>query len=123
MKNCEGQIKKIPVFRVTRPYLNLLVKPRFFSGFMEKNIILCILKGELQSSKCYQFVKKLFSWYQIVLKELLLLKSLCQFCFVVSAAINVQIMKPVQSLHRFHNLYSSCIRLRLKETVQKSSHC
>ena len=31
-----GQIKK---------YLNLLVKPRFFSGFLEKNIILCILKG------------------------------------------------------------------------------
>ena len=37
----------IPVFRVTRPYFNLLVKPRFFSGFMEKNIILCILKGEM----------------------------------------------------------------------------
>ena len=25
--------KKVPVFRVTRPYLNLLVKPRFFSVF------------------------------------------------------------------------------------------
>ena len=40
--------KKIPVFRVTQPYLNLLVKPRIifrFSG--EKNIILCILKGEM----------------------------------------------------------------------------
>ena len=31
-----GQIKKIPVFRVTRPYLNLLLKPRFFLGFLEK---------------------------------------------------------------------------------------
>ena len=28
--------KKIPVFRVTQPYLNLLVKPRFFSGFLKK---------------------------------------------------------------------------------------
>ena len=32
-----GQIKKIPMFRVTRPYLNLLVKPRgLFSGFLGK---------------------------------------------------------------------------------------
>ena len=28
--------KKIPIFRLTRPYLNVLVKPRFFSGFLEK---------------------------------------------------------------------------------------
>ena len=28
--------KKIPVFWVTRPYLNLLVKRRIFSGFLEK---------------------------------------------------------------------------------------
>ena len=34
------QIKKIPVFRVTRPYLYLLFR------FSWKNIILCILKGE-----------------------------------------------------------------------------
>ena len=33
--------KKIPAFRVTRPYLDLLVKPRFFfSSVLEKNIIL-----------------------------------------------------------------------------------
>ena len=38
--------KKRPVFKVTRPYLNLLVKPRFFR-FSGKNIILCILKGEM----------------------------------------------------------------------------
>ena len=32
-----GQIKKIPVFRVTLPYLKLLVKPRFFfQVFWEK---------------------------------------------------------------------------------------
>ena len=31
--------KKIPVFRVTRTYLSLLVKHRIFSGFLEKNII------------------------------------------------------------------------------------
>ena len=43
----QGQIKKIPVFRVIRPYPNLLVQPRFFSTFLEKNIILCILKGEM----------------------------------------------------------------------------
>ena len=41
-----GQIKN-NVFRVTRPYLNLLVKPRIFSCFLEKYIILCILKGEM----------------------------------------------------------------------------
>ena len=46
--------KKIPVFRITRPYLNLLVKPRFFSGFLETNIILCILKGKI----IYIFQKK-----------------------------------------------------------------
>ena len=38
---------KIPVFRVTQPYLHLLVKPRIFFSFPGKNIILCILKGEM----------------------------------------------------------------------------
>ena len=42
-----GQIKNISVFRVTLPYLNLLVKPRVFSCFLEKYIILCILKGKM----------------------------------------------------------------------------
>ena len=28
----------MPVFRVTRANLNVLVKPRFFSGFLEKNM-------------------------------------------------------------------------------------
>ena len=41
-----SQIKK-PVFKVTRPYLNLSVKPRIVSGFLDKNIILCILKGAM----------------------------------------------------------------------------
>ena len=31
-----GQIKKIPVFRVAPPYLNLLVKPRIFFRFSGK---------------------------------------------------------------------------------------
>ena len=35
------------MFRVTQPYVNLLVKPRKKSGFLEKNIIECILKGEM----------------------------------------------------------------------------
>ena len=39
--------KKILVFRVTQPYLNLLVKPRIVFMFSGKNIILCILKGIL----------------------------------------------------------------------------
>ena len=43
-----GQIQKIPMFRVTRLYLKLLVKPRlFFTDFLEKNRILYILKGEM----------------------------------------------------------------------------
>ena len=33
---------KKTVFSVTQPYINLLVKPRIFSGFPDKNMILCI---------------------------------------------------------------------------------
>ena len=39
--------KNTPVFRVARPYLNLLVKPRIFFRFSGKKIILCILKGKM----------------------------------------------------------------------------
>ena len=41
--NCVRPNQIIPVFRVTQPYLNLLVKFRF-SG---KKIILCTLRGEM----------------------------------------------------------------------------
>ena len=37
---------KKAVFRLTQPYLNLLMKPRIFFKFSGKNIILCILEGE-----------------------------------------------------------------------------
>ena len=37
----------MPVFRVTTPYLNILVKPRIIFRFSGKYIILCILKGEM----------------------------------------------------------------------------
>ena len=47
--------KNIPVFRVTRPYLNLLVKHRIFLVFLEENIILCILKGEMPF-KMHRFI-------------------------------------------------------------------
>ena len=48
------------VFRVTGPYLNLLVKIRFFSGFSGKNIILCILKVKCLSKyiELYFFPEK-----------------------------------------------------------------
>ena len=46
MKYILGQIK-IPVFRVTRPYLNLLVKNRIYYRFSGKIIILCVLKGKM----------------------------------------------------------------------------
>ena len=52
------QIKKIPVFRVTRPYLNLLVKTRVFSGFLGGEIILCTLKGEKLFKNYISFQKK-----------------------------------------------------------------
>ena len=39
--------KKIPVLRVTRPYLNLLVKPIIVFRISVKNIILWILKGKM----------------------------------------------------------------------------
>ena len=42
-----NKAKKLPVFRVTWPYLNLLMKPRFFFMFSGKNIILCVLKSKL----------------------------------------------------------------------------
>ena len=49
--------KKIPAFRGTQPYLNLLVKLRIFSGFLKKNIILCILKGEMPFKK-HKFISR-----------------------------------------------------------------
>ena len=42
-----GQIKEYPVFWVSRPYLNLLVKPRNIFMYSGKNIILCILKDKM----------------------------------------------------------------------------
>ena len=36
------------MYRVTQPYLNLLVKPQFFFKFSGKDIILCLLKGEMR---------------------------------------------------------------------------
>ena len=51
---------KKSVFRVARPYLNWLVKPRFFSQVFWKNIILFILKGILsfKMHKIIFFYKK-----------------------------------------------------------------
>ena len=41
-------MKKIPVFRVTRPYLDLLVKPRIILDFLEKyDFNFMHLKGEM----------------------------------------------------------------------------
>ena len=50
--------KKIPEFSVTRPYLNLQVKPGgfFFFQVFWKNMILCILKDE-----------RLFKMHKIIL--------------------------------------------------------
>ena len=42
--------RQIPVFKVTGLNLNLLVKPRIISGFLEKNIILCILHVAFQNA-------------------------------------------------------------------------
>ena len=59
-----GTNKKVPVFRVTRLYLNLLVKPRIFFPdlFGKKNIILCILKScssfKMHKIMCVFFQKK-----------------------------------------------------------------
>ena len=47
------QNKKIPVFRVTRPYLNLLVKPRIFFKFSgKKNIFVMHFERQIRLSKC-----------------------------------------------------------------------
>ena len=45
--------KNIPVFRVTQPYLNLLVKPRFFFQVSKKNIIFYIFTC---LSKCIKII-------------------------------------------------------------------
>ena len=70
ISTCFRPNKEIPVFRETRPYLNLLVKPRIFFRFSGKNIILCILKGEMplkmhkimsfQGKKCVPILPKIF---------------------------------------------------------------
>ena len=39
--------KRIPVFRVTPPYPNLLMRPRIFSGFLEKKYNFMNLNGIL----------------------------------------------------------------------------
>ena len=57
--------KKLPVFRVTRPYLNLLVKPRIFFRFSRIYIIiLCILKGEMH----FKMHKVIFFFQKKIIK-------------------------------------------------------
>ena len=48
------------MFRVTRPYLNLLVKPRIFSDFLEKYTILCILTGKMPFKRHKKNSRKIF---------------------------------------------------------------
>ena len=57
--------KKIPVFMVTRPYLDLLVKPGIYFMYSGINIILCILKGELPF-KMHEII--FFCWKNIIRK-------------------------------------------------------
>ena len=54
---------KISVFRVTRLYLNLLVIPRYLFRFLDKNINLCILKGEMHLKI---FIIIFFFWKKMV---------------------------------------------------------
>ena len=58
MIRMKGQIEKLPVFRVTRPYLNLLVEPRTFFRFSGKNIIYMHFERQM-SFKMYKI--KFFS--------------------------------------------------------------
>ena len=46
------------MLRITRPYLNLLVKPRIFFRTSGKYIIVCILKGEMPF-KIHQIINSL----------------------------------------------------------------
>ena len=50
-----GPNKRIPVFRVTQPYLNSLMKPRIFFRFSGKKYNFMHLKGEI---KLYCFPEK-----------------------------------------------------------------
>ena len=59
--------KNMYMFRVTRPYLNLLVKPIIFFRFSGKNIILCILNGEIPF-KIYKIIS--FARKKIVKKNM-----------------------------------------------------
>ena len=55
---------------ITRSYLNLLVKPRFFSGLLDKNIILCILKGQMP----FKMHKIIFFFQKKINKKIVYLK-------------------------------------------------
>ena len=50
--------RKLPVFRVTRPYLNLLLNPRIFSGFLEKIYNFMDFERQNASQNDYIFVHK-----------------------------------------------------------------
>ena len=50
--------KKMPVLRVTRPYLNLLVKPRSFFRFSGKNrIYIFFKKKKIKKIVCLPYLK------------------------------------------------------------------
>ena len=53
--------KKIPVFRVTRTYLKILVKPRIFLGFLEE-IMICEMPFKMHKINFF-FQKKLSKKY------------------------------------------------------------
>ena len=55
LKGKLGQLKKIPVFRVTRPYLNLLVKPGIFFRFSEKKKIFMHFERQNAFQNAYFF--------------------------------------------------------------------
>ena len=63
------KLTKWPVFRVTRPYSNLPVKPRNFSCFLEKKVILCILKGILPFNM-HRIIFLFFSEKKIIKKNM-----------------------------------------------------
>ena len=90
--------KKIPVFRVTRPYLNSLVKPRFFSGFLEKyNFMHACIKLYFFQKKNVYLPYQLFS-DPLPETHLLFIWPCLDLCFVDQCLYFQQVLDMLNSL-------------------------
>ena len=81
VRHCLGRIK-IPVFRVTRPYLKILEKPRIFFRSSGKKYIFMHFKMHkiifFQKKKCVPTLPKIFR--SVTRNTLIFYLALCRVC-------------------------------------------